>query len=117
MSIEYVEETLDNENELLRAMVEFINQYPKDEFTGSGRFIAESWAKFLAQRSDTNQNVAGSGIKPAVSMETDMQAEHRQLEAYIKASDPKPVYSEEWRAFFECEKDILEHLLAKLKTP
>ena len=46
-----------------------------------------------------------------------MKAEHKQLEAYIGVSEPKPVYSEEWREFFECEKRILEHLLAKLKTP
>ena len=117
MSIKYVEETLDNENELLRAMVAFVRCYPKDHFTGSGRFIAESWARFLTQRSDTNKNVAGSGIKPAVSIETDMKAEHAQLEDYIKASHPEPVYSEEWCAFLKCEQEILEHLLAKLKKP
>ena len=75
MSEKEVEETLDNENELLKAMVEFIHKYPKDHFTGSGKYIAESWANFLTQRSDTNQNVSGSGKKPAVSMETDMKAE------------------------------------------
>ena len=107
MSIEEVEQTLDNENELLRAMVAFVRCYPNDHFTGPAKFIQESWAKFLTQRSDTNQNVAAVGVK------ADMAAEHEQLEAYITASVDEPVYSEKWREFFECEKSILEHLIER----
>jgi hypothetical protein len=117
MSIKEVEETLDNEVELLQATVEFVRNYPNDKFTGSGKFIQESWAIFLTQRSDTNQNVAGAGTKQPVGIEIDMEAERTQLEAYIAASDYEPVYSEEWREFFECEKRILEHLLGMIKKP
>lgn len=117
MSEKDVEETLDNENELLQELVKFIHSYNKDHFTKAGKFIAESWANFLTQRSDTNQNVTGSGKKQAVGIKTDMEAECKQLEAYIAASEPEPVYSEEWREFFECEKRILVHLLGMLKTP
>lgn len=117
MSIKDVEESLDNEVELLQATVKFVRNYPNAHFTGAGRFIQESWANFLTQRSDTNQNVAGAGKKPPVGMEKDMEAERTQLEAYIAASDDEPVYSEEWREFFECEKRILDHLLGMTKNP
>ena len=117
MSINEVEETLDNESELLQATVEFVRAYPNDKFTGAGKFIQESWANFLTQRSDTNKNVAGAGKKPSVGIKTDMEAERVQLEAYIAASDDEPVYSEEWEEFFECEKRILVHLLGMLEKP
>lgn len=117
MSTKEVEETLANEVELLRAMVEFVRNYPNENFTGSGKFIQESWAKFLTQRSETNMDVAGAGKKAAKGIKKDMKAERRQLKVYITASECKPRYSEEWQEFFECEKRILDHLLGMLKKP
>ena len=104
MSIQDVEDTLENENELLRAMVAFVRYYPNDHFTGSGKTIQKSWADFLLQRSDTNQNVAGVGKKQTVGLEKDMEAERTQLEAYIAVSDVEhkkygrfPAYSPPFR--------------------
>ena len=111
MTIKEVEDTLDNESELLQKMVEFVRGYDNDHFTGSARYIQESWAKFLTQRADTNLTVNRIGVAG------DMAAEHKQLTAYINASVKKPQYSEKWREFFECEQSILEHLTNLLKKP
>jgi hypothetical protein len=117
MSTKDVVDTLQNEVELLQGMVAYVRCYPNDHFTGSGKVIQKSWADFLYQRSETNRNVSGDGDDPADDIRADMEAECRQLEAYIAASDKKPVYVEKWRWFLECEKSILEKLLVKLDKP
>lgn len=107
MTIKDVQDTLETESALLKDVAKFVRNYPNADFNGSARFIQESWALFLEQRSRTNQNVAAAGLVD------DMQAEREQLEAYIGASDPAPAYSEKWKEFFQCEANILDHLMEK----
>lgn len=121
MTTDYVKKTLANENELLRAMEAYVRCYTNDNFTGSGKVIQASWADFLKQRAKTNENVARDGKTPigenkkeTEEIRKDMEAERKQLEAYIAASDKKPVYSEKWCWFLKCEKKILVNLLGKL---
>ena len=116
MGVQYVNDSLNNENELLQALVEYTRSYETSKFTGSGKFIAASWANFLNQRSETNANVSGGAdlTNEYNEIKADMLAEIAQLDKYIEASDPDPQYSEKWKEFFICEKDILCKLLEKL---
>ena len=124
MTTDYVKKTLANENELLRAMEAYVRCYTNENFTGSGKVIQKSWADFLKQRAKTNENIVSDGKgsidennKETEEIRKDMEAECAQLEAYIAASFKRPLYSEKWRWFLNCEKNILVKLLRKLDKP
>jgi hypothetical protein len=102
-----VEKTLEDEARLLDDVAAYIRKFPNEDFTGPARFIQESWARFIEQRAATNRKVTNVGLVE------DMEAEHRQLRAYVEATEKKPLYSEKWREFFLCEQQILEHLMER----
>jgi hypothetical protein len=124
MTTDYVKKTLANENELLRAMEAYVRCYSNENFTGSGKVIQKSWADFLKQRAKTNENIVcdrkksiKESNKETKEIREDMEAECAQLEAYIAASVKRPLYSEKWNWFLNCEKKILANLLGKLDQP
>lgn len=112
MSIKVVKQTLKNENELLDGMIAFIKEYPDKGFTDQAQFIRKSWIRFLTDRRRTN---AAQQKASAAKLKKDFLLEITQLGAYIHVTDDKPGYTEQWKAFLECERDISAYLYDKVK--
>jgi len=108
MTTKEVRETLQNEMELLEPMAQFVRRFDSGHFTGQAKFIRDSWANFLEQRYMTNKKVID-----AEDLKAELESEREQIQSYVEATDPDPEYAEEWRKFFLCEQDILEHLIAR----
>jgi hypothetical protein len=112
MTVQYVRKTLDDENELLTHLISEIRGYDVSGFTGSAKYIARSWIRFLDERRDTNRELIAQDRD---EIRRDLNEERTQIEAYIDHTDElsRP-YREQWRKFLNCEKDILDKLIDKM---
>jgi hypothetical protein len=108
MSTQTVRDTLTNENELLLAMIDFVQKYPSAGFTNQALYIQKSWARFLGERHATNAQLSK---KADGDLEEDLKEEKSQVEQYLGATVASPDYSEQWASFLQCERDILDHLI------
>lgn len=109
MAVNDVKKTLANEVQLLDRMIGCVQGVDASTFTKPAQYIGKSWVRFLGERRDTNVSLQGLGKRDLVK---DLEAELAQVNAYIDVTAKKKAeYTEHWREFLECERDILEHLL------
>ena len=109
MSTKTVKDTLRTENKLLKEMVDVINKFDPSDSTREAQDIIASWKRFLGDRMSTNR----TQIKASdAALKQDCLAEICQLGAYVcVTADPKQTkYTEAWRKFIECERDISARL-------
>ena len=109
MAVKEVKKTLANEVQLLDRMIGCVQGVDASTFTKPAQYIGKSWVRFLGERRDTNVSLQGLGKRDLVK---DLEAELAQVNAYIDVTSKKKAgYTEHWREFLECERDILKHLL------
>ncbi|MDH3380917.1 MAG: hypothetical protein OEQ39_28725, partial [Gammaproteobacteria bacterium] len=90
-------------------MIKCVQEYDGSHFTNQGKFIQNSWERFLNDRRTTNSTL----LESDANIKADLNSERIQVEAYIAQTDPDPNYSETWRKFLVCEKEILDHLIER----
>ena len=108
MTTQEVRDTLGNEIELLVHMIANVKTFDDSKFTKQGKFIKNSWARFLDDRRSTNVALQKSTDD---DLKDDLKAELVQVEKYIKETIDSPEYTESWGKFLRCERDILEYLI------
>ena len=108
MTAKEVKQTLVDEAELLEHMIDAVKKFDGSEFTKQAQFIKDSWARFLDDRRQTNMSLAKADDDEVAK---DLSQEMRQVEQYIKATDPTAGYTETWEKFLTCERDILHYLV------
>jgi hypothetical protein len=109
MAVKDVKNTLGNEVEMLDRMIGCVQCVDSRAFTKQAQYIQKSWGRFLGERRDTSVSLQGLGKKDLVK---DLEAELAQVNAYIDVTSKKKAgYTEHWREFLECERDILKYLL------
>lgn len=107
MTIQILKKTLNDENDLLDEMIKLVSQYPDNKFTDQAKYIKKSWIRFLTERKNTNtaQQKAND-----TDLKNDFLSEIDQLDAYLKVTIPNPDYTEQWKTFLQCERDISDYL-------
>lgn len=112
MSLIDVRKSLNEENALLDELIATVGRFPKSKMTTSqAKFIHTSWRLFLIERKKTNN----AQLKlSAGKLKQDFLLEITQLGAFIHCIPRACGYSEKWRKFLECERDISANLWKKL---
>lgn len=113
MTAKEVKQTLTNEAELLEHLIEAVNKFDGSEFTNQAQFIKDSWARFLGDRCQTNRALAKVDDLELV---VDLTEEKCQVEQYVKATDSTAAYTETWKKFLTCERDILQNLVDRARN-
>lgn len=109
MTTKIVKDTLATENKLLAEMIAVVKKFPTKDAPREAEEIRKSWERFLGDRKRTNAaQIRSSDAK----LKQDFLAEICQIGAYVCVTpDPKQAkYTEMWRKFIECERDISAHL-------
>lgn len=108
MTTQEVRETLGNEGELLDHIIACAKDFDGSKFTKQGKFIHDSWVRFLGERRSANVALQESDD---AALEKDLEAELVQVKKYVKETDDSPSFAEQWGKFLRCERDILEYLI------
>ena len=108
MATQEVRDTLANEIELLDNMIGNVQSFDGSGFTNQGKFIKGSWDRFLSDRRSTNAALLESSD---AALKADLEEECAQVDLYINQCVGSPNYTESWRKFLCCEKEILEYLI------
>ncbi len=108
MTTKGVKETLGNEGELLDFMILCTKSFNGSQFTKQGKFIHQSWGRFLGERRAANASLRK---KTGAALKKDLASELEQVNDYIKGTRGRPIHSEQWGKFLRCEGEILKHLI------
>lgn len=110
MSSNEVKTTLQNESDVLGAMIAAAKSFEGKGFTNQATVIQGSWVRFLGERRDAA--IALSKMSDE-DLHDNLLNELAQVKAYVEATHAEKDYTEDWRTFLECELDILRHLVRR----
>lgn len=108
MTVAQVKKTLKNESQLLEHMIKCVQDYEETSFTKEATYIHKSWGRFLQDRLSASRELQKMSDR---DFKKNLEAELAQVEWYVRITEKKPQFKEDWPAFLDCECEILRYLI------